>query len=221
MNVLHICASPRPISESVSKQLAAAFFTKLAELNPDVDVNNVDLYHNVPPFLNNEAYRFMWKPIYDEGYQPNNEEKKAAAYALAQAEMLKEADVLVLTMPMWNGGMPAIMKAWIDQVMVPNQIFSYGVAGALPLHHIKQAIVLVSSGETFKEGDASDALTPEVNALMKYLGIQEVAFAWADGQDPITHHDGEERKALAMEAAQELAEDLAGTAGTTAETASA
>ena len=114
-----------------------------------------------------------------------------------------------------------IMKAWIDQVMVPNQIFSYGVAGALPLHHIKQAIVLVSSGETFKEGDASDALTPEVNALMKYLGIQEVAFAWADGQDPITHHDGEERKALAMEAAQELAEDLAGTAGTTAETASA
>ena len=61
MNVLHVCASPRPTEESVSKQLAIAFFTKMAELNPDVDVTNVDLYHNPPPFLSYYAYRAMWQ----------------------------------------------------------------------------------------------------------------------------------------------------------------
>ena len=44
MNVLHICANPRPVQESVSKQLATAFFMRLAERNPDINVTNVDLY---------------------------------------------------------------------------------------------------------------------------------------------------------------------------------
>ena len=36
MNVLHICANPRPVEESASKQLATAFFGKLLEANPDL-----------------------------------------------------------------------------------------------------------------------------------------------------------------------------------------
>ena len=51
MNVLHICANPRPIEESASKQLAAAFFARLVEKNPDVVVNNLDLYQDPPPYL--------------------------------------------------------------------------------------------------------------------------------------------------------------------------
>ena len=38
MNVLHICGNPKPTDEAVSKQLAVAFFVKLAGINPDIEV---------------------------------------------------------------------------------------------------------------------------------------------------------------------------------------
>jgi FMN-dependent NADH-azoreductase len=209
MNILHVCASPRPTGESASKQLAAAFFARLTEKNPDINMTNVDLYHSPPPFLTYDGYRGLWQPILSPGYQPTDAEEKATAYAHAQCALLKDTDVLVLTMPMWNCGMPAIMKAWLDQVMVPGEIFTYDASGAQALHHIRKVILLVSSGATLVEGDPNDALTPLVEAVMNFIGITDIASAWADGQDPILHSDGEVRKAMAKEAAQELAEEVA------------
>lgn len=215
MNVLHICASPRPIDQSASKQLAAAFFAKLAELNPDVNVTNVDLYHSPPPFLGLDAYRCIWQPVFQPGYEPTDTEKKAAAYSVAQCAQLKESEILVLTMPMWNFGMPAIMKAWLDQVIAPNEVFAPDPSGPQPLHHVRKAILLISSDEVFKEGDPHNALMTELDAILNYIGITDIAIAWADGQDPVLHFDWKERKAMAVEAAQELAEEVA-QMGTTA-----
>ncbi len=209
MNVLHVCASPRPIEQSASKQLAAAFFTRLAEKNDDVNVTNVDLYNNPPPYLTLDAYRALMQPAFQPGYEPTDAEKKASNYSRSQSKLLKETDVLVLTMPMWNGGMPAIMKAWIDQAIVPNEIYTLDAAGAHPLHQLKRVILLISSGGVFKESDPNDGLTPQINAIMNFISVPDVAAAWADGQDPIMHHDGELRKTMAIEAAQELAEDVA------------
>ncbi len=209
MNVLHVCASPKPIAESASKQLAASFFARLAEKNPDANVTNVDLYNNPPPYLANDAYRCFWQPVYQPGYEPTEEEKKAGAYARAQCEMLRESDVLVMTMPMWNGSMPAIMKAWLDQVLAPNEIFKIEGTEIIPTHLVRKVILLVSSGAALKEGDPDDALTPQVNAAMGFIGVNDIAIAWADGQDPIMNPDWEDRKKTALEAAQELAEEVA------------
>ncbi len=209
MKILHICANPRPIAESASKQLAAAFFAKLAEINPDIEVTNVDLYHSPPPYLSYDAYRCIWLPVRQPGYEATDAEKKAGAYGRNQAETLKEADILVLTMPLWNAGMPAIMKAWFDQVMVPGVIFDYDAAGVTPLHQIKKVVLLVSSGAALKEGDLGDALTPMATAIMQFIGVTDIVSAWADGQDPVMNADCDMRKKLAVEAAQELAEEVA------------
>ena len=51
MNILHVCANPKPTEEAISKQLASAFFGKLIELKPEVELINVDLYDEKPRFL--------------------------------------------------------------------------------------------------------------------------------------------------------------------------
>ncbi len=209
MKVLHVCASPKPIEQSASKQLAAAFFVKLAEKNSDAEVTNVDLYNSPPPFLTLDAYRCLWQPVYEPGYDPTDTERKAAAYATSQAEQLRDSDVIVLTMPLWNFGMPAIMKAWLDQVMVPNVLFTFEPDGVKALHQIRRVILLVSSGAVFKEGDPNDGLTPEITAMMNFISVTDVMVAWADGQDPVLHGDHAARKATAIEATQELAEEIA------------
>jgi FMN-dependent NADH-azoreductase len=210
MNILHICANPKPTEDSVSKQLAIAFFSKLVELNPDIDIVNVDLYQEPPPYLSYEAIRGLYYPVYIKGYSATKAEKKAMAYGENEAKKFNAADILVLTMPMWNFSVPAIMKAWMDQIVTPGNTFTIDQEqGITPLHHVKKLIMLVSSGGQYKEGDDRDALTNQVERLFGWIGIDDVGIAWSEGQDSFLFSDAEAHRKVAVEAAQELAEEVA------------
>ncbi len=210
MNVLHVCANPKPTEESVSKQLAAAFFGKLIELKPEVELVNVNLYDEKPPFYSYELYKRAWYPVFDEAYEPSKVEEMAMNYASKQADAFNAADVLVLTMPMWNFSVPAIMKAWMDQILCPGLTFNIdkedGVKG---LHQIKSIVLLVSSGGVYKEDDDRDALTRQVRHAFGFIGIDDIEIVWAEGQNPLFFDNSEESKEMAIEAAAEIAEDIA------------
>jgi len=211
MNILHICANPRPIEESASKQLASAFISKLISLNPEITVENVDLYQDSPPpYLSLDGYRRCWMPVLNPSYEPSKKEEMAIHYASKQAEQFRQADVLVLTMPMWNGGPPAIMKAWLDQMINPGIAYEHTADGIKPLHQLRKVVLLVASGDVYKEGDPRDGITPIINNAFGSIGVTDIETAWADGQNTLVYTDSEERKQFAVEAAEEIAEDLAG-----------
>ena len=210
MNVLHVCANPKPTEESVSKQLAAAFFGTLIELRPDVELVNTDLYDEKPPFYSYELYKRVWYPVFDESYEPSKAEEMAMNYASKQAEAFNEADVLVLTMPMWNFTVPAIMKAWMDQILCPGLTFTISAEeGVKPLHKVKSIVLLVASGGVYMEEDDRDALTRQVRHAFGFIGIEDLEIVWADGQNPLFISDCDARKEMAIEAAAEIAEDIA------------
>lgn len=208
MNVLHICANPKPTEEAVSKQLAAAFIGKLIELKPEVELTNVDLYEAKPPFYSYDLYKRIWNPIFNDEYEPSNAEEASLNYATEQADKFNAADILVLSMPMWNYSVPAIMKAWIDQVLMPNLTFSLSKDGVKGLHKIQRIVLLVSSGGVYKEDDDRDALTRQIRHAFEFVGINEIDVAWAEGQNPLFFDKSEENKAVAIEAAIEIAEDI-------------
>jgi FMN-dependent NADH-azoreductase len=209
MNVLHICANPKPVEESVSKQLSMAFMSTLLEKVPDAELNNVDLFEDKPPFLDLDAYRAAYIPAFDPTYKPTKKELATLSYSDRHTKLFNEADVLVLTMPMWNFSAPSIMKAWLDQVLIPNKTFSLGPDGVRPLHHLKKVVLLVSSGGVYSEGDPRDALSPLVRGAFEFIKVTDISVAWADGQTAMFFGDHEERKQTALEAAAEIAEDLA------------
>ena len=209
MNVLHVIANPRPAETSASKKLAFEFFAALTEKNPDVVVNNVDLYQNKPPYVSAEALNYFWGPIANPAYIPSKAEETAANFSNNNAQALMDADVLVLTMPVWLNSMPAILKAWLDQVLVPGKMFEFGAEGLVPTHHLRTVVLLVSSDQVYKEGDVRDGLTPALRAIFTYVGVEDIQIAWADGQDASRHFDSNERREMAIEAAREIAEDVA------------
>ncbi|HIE11552.1 MAG TPA: hypothetical protein EYP62_08055 [Kiritimatiellae bacterium] len=211
MKVVHVCANPKPIEESASKQLAAAFFETLTEKNPEVEIDNIDLYNEPPPFLSAQALRALYYPSVDPGYQPTEEERRACEYAVQQASRIRDGDVLVFTTPMWNFSLPGIVKAWIDQVFSPGILFQFEGITVKPLHSIGRAFLLAASGGVYKEDDPRDALTRQLRALLEFVGIPELSVAWADGQNPAIYGDSDQRRELALEAARELAEELAET----------
>ena len=212
MNVLHVIANPRPAETSSSKKLAFEFFAALTEKNPDVVVNNVDLYQNKPPYVSAEALNYFWGPVANPAYIPSKAEETAANFSNNNAQALIDADVLVLTLPVWLNSMPAILKAWLDQVIVPGKMFEFGAEGLVPTHHLRTVVLLVSSDQVYKENDVRDGLTPAIRAIFAYIGVDDIQIAWADGQDSSRHFDSNERREMAIEAAKEIAEELAETA---------
>jgi FMN-dependent NADH-azoreductase len=209
MNVLHVIANPRPAETSASKKLASEFFAALTEKNPDIVVNNIDLYQTKPPYVSAEALNYFWGPIANPAYIPSKSEEAAANFSNNNAQALVDADVLVLTMPVWLNSMPSILKSWLDQVLVPGKMFTFGPEGLVPTHHLKTVVLLVSSDQVYKEGDIRDGLTPAIRAIFAYIGVDDIQIAWADGQDSARHFDSNERREMAIEAAREIAEDIA------------
>jgi FMN-dependent NADH-azoreductase len=198
------------MEESATKQLATAFMGKLFEVCSDVELDNIDLYEEQPPFITYNQYRGLWNPAFDAKYEPSAEEREAATYASSMAERFNKADVLVLTAPMWNYSMPAIMKAWIDQVLAPGLTFNFTKQGvSKPLHKIKQIVLLAASGGVYKEDDARETLSKQIEAIFGFIGITDIQIAWADGQNPMVNLDCAERKQFAIESAEEIAEDIA------------
>ncbi|MBU0678524.1 MAG: NAD(P)H-dependent oxidoreductase [Verrucomicrobia bacterium] len=105
--------------------------------------------------------------------------------------------------------MPGILKAWIDQVVSPGHTFETSSEGTKPLHRIRKVVLLVASGGVYKEGDPRDTLSTAIENAFSFIDINDVSLAWADGQNSMYFSDFDQRKAFAIEAAQELAEEVA------------
>ena len=65
-----------------------------------------------------------------------------------QQERLRWADHVVIVYPLWLGSMPALLKAFLEQVMRPGFAFAYGKGRGLPKKLLagKSARIIVTMG---------------------------------------------------------------------------
>ncbi|MEM9249055.1 MAG: NAD(P)H-dependent oxidoreductase [Pseudomonadota bacterium] len=92
---------------------------------------------------------------------------------------VQAADTLVIGLPIYNFGVPAALKAWIDQVARAGLTFRYSPDGPVGLLDGKRAIVAVASGGT-KAGSDIDFATGYIRHVLGFIGITDVAFVTAD-----------------------------------------
>ena len=94
---------------------------------------------------------------------------------------LQAADIVVIGMPIYNFGVPAALKAWIDQVARARVTFRYTENGPQGLLTGKRAIIVAASGGTGVDSDI-DFATPYLRHALGFIGIHEVQVIAADQQ---------------------------------------
>ena len=94
---------------------------------------------------------------------------------------LKAADTVVIGMPIYNFGVPAALKAWIDQVARARVTFRYTENGPQGLLTGKRAIIVAASGGTGVDSDI-DFATPYLRHALGFIGIHDVQVIAADQQ---------------------------------------
>ncbi|XWN33530.1 MAG: NAD(P)H-dependent oxidoreductase [Devosia sp.] len=116
-------------------------------------------------------------------FTPDAERTAGQAARLAASDALVDellaADVVVIGAPIYNFGVPAVLKAWIDQVARARKTFRYTEDGPEGLLTGKKAYVVVTSGGTEADG-AIDFATPYLRHVLGFVGITDVTVIKAD-----------------------------------------
>jgi FMN-dependent NADH-azoreductase len=108
---------------------------------------------------------------------PEQKEKLALSDELI-AE-IKSADVLVIGVPVYNFGVPAALKAWIDHVARVGVTFRYTENGPEGLLTGKRAVVALSTGGT-PVGSDIDFASGYMKHILGFMGIDDVEIIAAD-----------------------------------------
>ncbi len=92
---------------------------------------------------------------------------------------LRAADTLVIGIPIYNFGVPAAFKAWVDLIARVGETFQYSETGPVGLLTGKRAIVAIASGGT-ELGSNIEFASNYVRHLLGFIGISDVSFVAAD-----------------------------------------
>jgi len=105
--------------------------------------------------------------------QRDDRHKARLAGSDALVAELQAADAIVIGVPIYNFGVPAALKAWIDQVARARLTFRYTEKGPEGLLRGKKAWLVVASGGVPVDS-ALDFATPYMRHVLGFLGIHEV-----------------------------------------------
>ena len=173
--VLHIIASPRGAA-SHSTALAEAYLDRVGAHDPDVQIDVLDLWHaDLPEFDGDKAAAKM--TFFGEG-EMDGARRTAWDEVVAIAARFTAADEIVLSVPMWNGGVPYKLKQNIDIISQPGLLFGFDPeAGYFGLLEGKRARVFYTSG-VYAPGAppkyGTDFHESYLSWWLDFIGIKEV-----------------------------------------------
>jgi FMN-dependent NADH-azoreductase len=185
-------------NQGQSTRLADEFVAAWRASNPGAKVVVRSLAENTVPHLDAERFgAFLAK-----AGERSSEQQAVVDYSDALIDELKRADVLVLGLPMYNFGVPSTLKAYIDHIARAGATFKYTEKGPVGLLTGKKAYVFATRGGLYA-GTPLDTQTAYVRDMLRFLGIDDVEFVYAEGLAI-----GVEQKAAALSKAQRAIERL-------------
>jgi FMN-dependent NADH-azoreductase len=179
MKLLHVDSSIQGES-SVSRQLTAAIRARLLQGNPDASVTYRDLAVQPLPQYNSEAVAANRTPA---GAPPGADSHALGLLQVALDEVLA-ADVVIVGAPMYNFGVPAQLKAWVDSICVPGKTFRYSEKGPEGLLGDKRIIIGSSRGGVYAKDSPMAALEHQetyLRAVFSFLGVKRIEVVRAEG----------------------------------------
>ena len=173
MKILQINSSVRGAA-SASTKIATSIVQHLSTLKPEAKVEVRELESQ--PILDAQALGALFTPAESR----TTEQKARVAIDDATIEQLKEADVVVLGVPLYNLGEPVQLKAWIDAISRAGVTFRYTATGPEGLLQGKKVFVAFSRGGNYK-GTPYDTQTPYLRNMLGFLGMTDITFVYAEG----------------------------------------
>ena len=175
MNILQINSSARSTG-SQSTQLASSIVERLTSQLPEAKVAVRDLATDPHP-IQDEA---TLQALFTSKEQRTPEQTARIELDDALIAQVRAAEIVVLGVPMYNFGVPAQLKNWIDAIARAGETFQYTEQGPVGLLKDKQVFVALTRGGLHKDTPA-DTIAPYLRTVLGFLGMQDVRMIFAEG----------------------------------------
>ncbi len=183
--ILRIDASAN-VSTSNSKKLGDILIEKLETQYQDIEVKQRD--------LNQDLY-FIDESWVGANFTPLDDRTEAQLQRLAFSDQLIEeirrADHIVLTTPMYNFGVPATLKSWIDLICRAGVTFQYTADGPVGLIDNKRVDIIITTGGVALQSPV-DFVSDYLKQIFRFIGIEDINIIAADQMnvDPDSSYQG-------------------------------
>ncbi|MEV0246609.1 NAD(P)H-dependent oxidoreductase [Nocardia sp. NPDC050712] len=205
--LLHLDASPRG-PRSHTRTLTDDFVTRWVSQRSEVTVAHRDLGVRPPPHVTEGWIAAAFA-------DPATRTPQMRADLAVSEDLVDEllgTDVLVLGVPMYNFGIPAMLKAYIDQIVRVGRTFGFDPEAENPYTPLlpagKRAYVIVSTGDSgYQSGGPLAGLNqvePYLRTVFGFIGLDDLEFVYA-GNDEF----GGERLSASLAAAHDRVAELA------------
>ena len=198
MNILQINSSART-DASHSSRIAASLVTRVARAAPGSHTVVVrDLARQPHPPLDEATLQALFTPA--------NQRTPAQSARVALDDALiaevQAADVIVVGVPMYNFGIPAALKNWIDAISRAKVTFQYTASGPEGLLKGKTVYFALTRGGFYRDTPA-DSQVPYLKMTFSFLGMTDLRLVYAEGLAL-----GADAEQQALEGAQAQIEDV-------------
>jgi FMN-dependent NADH-azoreductase len=182
--LLHVNSSPRG-PDSSSLALATTFLKTLTAKVPGTKVDTLDLFdYPLPPFCSAPA---ATQHAVFSRQQPLGDGFQARGHVRALFDGFASAGTYLFNVPMWNAGIPYVLKHWIDIVTQPGWAFAFDPArGYTGLMTGKRAVVVYTSGvwsPGVPPGFGVDFHSTFFDDWLRFVGITDVRRIRYTGSD--------------------------------------
>ena len=171
-SLLKLDVSPRG-DASYSRQLGETFLQGWQAAHAGGTVTTRDLAKQQPTYVD-----LQWiAGAYSKPEDHTAEHKAALKLSDDIIAEVKAADTVLITTPMYNFQVPAVLKAWIDHLVRAGVTFSMGDQGYTGLVTGKKVVLVVTAAGVYDEGspmEGYDLLTPYLKHVLGFIGITEV-----------------------------------------------
>ncbi|NYT74074.1 NAD(P)H-dependent oxidoreductase [Halomonas sp. QX-2] len=194
-HILLIDASARPgiagtdNHGSHSRHLTYQFVSQWQSGRPQDTVTYRDIGQNPPSIISHD-----WIA---SAFAPEERRENWMKNALTESDQLIDeliaADIVVIGTPLYNFGMPAALKAWVDQVVRPGRTVEFDDTNPIDPYIPKltdrkrHAVVLTArGGVNMAPGEAMahmNHLEPHLATALAFIGITRVHYIAIEGQE--------------------------------------
>lgn len=202
MKLLHIIATPRD-QQSNTLRVSRAFLDGMKTKYPEMIVDEITLFNESLPAVAGQNIDTKYALVVGQPIDKNHKESWEQIEALIKHFLA--ADVYLISAPMWNFGIPYMLKYYIDAVVQPGYLYRYNEFGQpIPLTLGKKMVVITSRGGDYSAQSplhAYDFQEPYLRSIFGFVGIYDMQFVNAQPMD-ITRDLREVAVAAAIEQAQ-------------------
>ena len=173
VNILEISASGRH-ADSVSRMLTRDLIDAIDSQHNQTTLRQRDLADGI------ELVDESWIAAnFTDAADRTDSQRERLALSDALVAELQEADVIVIGAPIYNFGVPAALKAWVDMIARARLTFRYTENGPEGLLQGKKAYIVIASGGVPVDSPV-DFATPFLRQALRFVGITDVEVIAAD-----------------------------------------